>query len=536
MFRHETMLNSNRICILDIEIEGVKQIKKSDLNPYYIFIKPHSMEELEARLKTRGTETKELLQKRISSARREMEYGEKPGNFHLRSLERKKGKTCLMDAHAVEIRIKNDMGSSGGGDDGCGGGGLFDDTTDHGDLVVEGNDDYYYVVSVPRPKVIGVNIQHNEALESYLSSTVFLIALDLKQQQQQQHEPQQEQQQQEEHEQQPPPSNIIANEIEKYLKEFFESGKLLNLFEKRFIFYKRNENETRKEFLTYLDSYIESLLRSQKIKYDDSIVFNYVSDNCEGYEESFEIENLKFLTKSAMVFHSNFIFVNDLLETDDAPLEEEEITTDISEKAEEGSEEKAKAEEKVKEEEEAMEIDISFSGENQKDIPNAIIAAAVANSSTGTGIKTTTSTTNNSNNRNNTTTTIAPSANRYIPAMMNSFINFRNNFFSKGLNTPSLYVLKNQFELKSFFVDFFRKCENYYFTLYPGKLISNAKGFCFAEDGSISKEVDKFNFDDFIVFKKEDFKNLKILLRDARGNIYETVFILSVKKKLRNTR
>ncbi|KAL7631782.1 UNVERIFIED_CONTAM: hypothetical protein RMT77_002332 [Armadillidium vulgare] len=81
----ETILNSNRICILDIEIEGVKQIKKSDddLNPYYIFIKPPSMEELEARLITRGTETKQSLQKRISSARREMEYGEKPGNFHL---------------------------------------------------------------------------------------------------------------------------------------------------------------------------------------------------------------------------------------------------------------------------------------------------------------------------------------------------------------------------------------------------------------------------------------------------------------------
>ncbi|KAL7632789.1 UNVERIFIED_CONTAM: hypothetical protein RMT77_016913 [Armadillidium vulgare] len=41
------------------------------------------MEELEARLINRGTETKESLQKRISSAQREMEYGEKPGNFHL---------------------------------------------------------------------------------------------------------------------------------------------------------------------------------------------------------------------------------------------------------------------------------------------------------------------------------------------------------------------------------------------------------------------------------------------------------------------
>src|ERR1700755_3718936 len=83
-----------------------------------------------------------------------------------RSLERKERKTCLMDAHAVEIRIKNDMGPSGGGG---GDGGFVDDTTDGCDRVVEGNDDYYYVVSVPRPKVTGLHIQHNEALKSYLS-------------------------------------------------------------------------------------------------------------------------------------------------------------------------------------------------------------------------------------------------------------------------------------------------------------------------------------------------------------------------------
>ncbi|RXG55237.1 Guanylate kinase [Armadillidium vulgare] len=40
----ECVLNSNRICILDIEIEGVKQVKNSDLNPHYIFIRPPSIE------------------------------------------------------------------------------------------------------------------------------------------------------------------------------------------------------------------------------------------------------------------------------------------------------------------------------------------------------------------------------------------------------------------------------------------------------------------------------------------------------------
>lgn len=35
-----------RICILDIEIEGVKNIKNTDLNPRYIFVKPPSMKAL----------------------------------------------------------------------------------------------------------------------------------------------------------------------------------------------------------------------------------------------------------------------------------------------------------------------------------------------------------------------------------------------------------------------------------------------------------------------------------------------------------
>ncbi|XP_035216707.1 guanylate kinase-like isoform X1 [Stegodyphus dumicola] len=38
--------NQGRICILDIEIEGVKNIKKTDLNPRFIFIKPPSIEVL----------------------------------------------------------------------------------------------------------------------------------------------------------------------------------------------------------------------------------------------------------------------------------------------------------------------------------------------------------------------------------------------------------------------------------------------------------------------------------------------------------
>ncbi|XP_064466008.1 guanylate kinase-like isoform X3 [Ornithodoros turicata] len=72
-----------RICILDIEIEGVKNIKKTDLNPRYIFIKPPSMKALEERLRGRGTETEESIMKRLARASEEINYGENQGNFDL---------------------------------------------------------------------------------------------------------------------------------------------------------------------------------------------------------------------------------------------------------------------------------------------------------------------------------------------------------------------------------------------------------------------------------------------------------------------
>lgn len=37
---------SGRICILDIDMQGVKSVKKTDINPKYIFVKPPSLKSL----------------------------------------------------------------------------------------------------------------------------------------------------------------------------------------------------------------------------------------------------------------------------------------------------------------------------------------------------------------------------------------------------------------------------------------------------------------------------------------------------------
>ncbi|XP_023334034.1 guanylate kinase-like [Eurytemora carolleeae] len=79
----ETVRNKGLICILDIDLQGVMSIKKTDLNPKYIFIKPPSITELETRLKARGTETEVSLQRRLEAAKTDLEYAEKPGYFDL---------------------------------------------------------------------------------------------------------------------------------------------------------------------------------------------------------------------------------------------------------------------------------------------------------------------------------------------------------------------------------------------------------------------------------------------------------------------
>ncbi|XP_072432387.1 guanylate kinase-like isoform X4 [Chiloscyllium punctatum] len=71
----------NQICILDIDMQGVRNIKKTDLCPIYISIQPPSFEILEQRLRQRKTETEESLQKRLAAAKLDMEFSKEPGIF-----------------------------------------------------------------------------------------------------------------------------------------------------------------------------------------------------------------------------------------------------------------------------------------------------------------------------------------------------------------------------------------------------------------------------------------------------------------------
>lgn len=71
-----------KLCVLDIDSQGVKSMKKTNLNPFYVFILPPTLEDLERRLRGRRSESEESLQRRLSTAKGEVAFGQTPGNFH----------------------------------------------------------------------------------------------------------------------------------------------------------------------------------------------------------------------------------------------------------------------------------------------------------------------------------------------------------------------------------------------------------------------------------------------------------------------
>jgi len=79
----EDVQAQNLICILDVDIQGVKNIKQTDLNPIYISIQPPSIEILEKRLRDRQTETEQSIQDRLAAARADTELSKEPGLFDM---------------------------------------------------------------------------------------------------------------------------------------------------------------------------------------------------------------------------------------------------------------------------------------------------------------------------------------------------------------------------------------------------------------------------------------------------------------------
>jgi guanylate kinase len=69
----ESQLALGHPVLLEIELEGARQVRQSFPAGFQVFIKPPSFAELESRIRGRGTDSEEAIRKRLGRARVELE-------------------------------------------------------------------------------------------------------------------------------------------------------------------------------------------------------------------------------------------------------------------------------------------------------------------------------------------------------------------------------------------------------------------------------------------------------------------------------
>jgi guanylate kinase len=92
----ERALAEGRDVVLEIDVQGARQVRERVPDAVLIFLAPPSMEELERRLRSRGTEDEERLALRLATAREEM--GERPRFDHVIVNDRVEEATSQVEA------------------------------------------------------------------------------------------------------------------------------------------------------------------------------------------------------------------------------------------------------------------------------------------------------------------------------------------------------------------------------------------------------------------------------------------------------
>ncbi|MEB3165170.1 MAG: guanylate kinase [Cyanobacteriota bacterium] len=69
----EAQLRQGRPVLLEIELEGARQVRRSCPDARQLFLAPPGFEELERRIRGRGTDSEEAIQRRLARARVELE-------------------------------------------------------------------------------------------------------------------------------------------------------------------------------------------------------------------------------------------------------------------------------------------------------------------------------------------------------------------------------------------------------------------------------------------------------------------------------
>jgi guanylate kinase len=69
----EQALDEGRMALLEIDLQGARQVREAMPEAYFVFLAPPSWDELVRRLVGRGTEDEEEREARLATARRELE-------------------------------------------------------------------------------------------------------------------------------------------------------------------------------------------------------------------------------------------------------------------------------------------------------------------------------------------------------------------------------------------------------------------------------------------------------------------------------
>ncbi len=87
----EDVASSGKCCILDIDVQGARLVRRSAQKAIFVFVAPPSTEALEQRLRGRGTESEEQVQERLQAAKEEIARYSIPCTLHLHDLKRLQG-------------------------------------------------------------------------------------------------------------------------------------------------------------------------------------------------------------------------------------------------------------------------------------------------------------------------------------------------------------------------------------------------------------------------------------------------------------
>ena len=98
-------LESGRDVLLEIDIQGALQIKKRFPEGVFVFIVPPSLDELSARIYKRGTDSEEVIKRRMASAASELTYAAEYDYIIVNDIAEKAANKVLTIMEAERYRV-----------------------------------------------------------------------------------------------------------------------------------------------------------------------------------------------------------------------------------------------------------------------------------------------------------------------------------------------------------------------------------------------------------------------------------------------